>query len=246
MKTSLSLGCIALLAIGSLFSLATPSQAKSTVKFKPRGGPGRTVGGASRSGDLVALTPRNGAGLTTGAYPTIFVNIPNKVSIKGQNLTLCLTSISRDPKNGQPLEETLVATKTFAAPSSAGIVALDFQDLAMPELKIDMPYKWTVGLSKPDKTFSCGAKTGNRASSTIERVAPTSSLDKALRTNDPIEQAKAYAEAGIWYESLQIMAELRRNNSVQPQIKEHWQSLLQSGGLANQSNNAFAACCQMR
>jgi hypothetical protein len=250
MKISLSLRYVAWLTIGltigSLLSIATPSQAKSTVKFKPRGGPGRTVGAASRSGDLVALTPRNGAGLTTSAYPTVLVNIPNKINPKGSNLTLCLVSTDQRSQDGQPRPDTLITQKTFVAPNSNGIILLDFQDLALPELKINTPYKWTVGISKPDETFSCGLRSGNLASGTIERVATTSKLDKALRGNDPIAQAKAYAAAGIWYDSLQIMAELRRTNPNDPQINEHWQSLLESGKLSNQSNSPFAACCQMR
>jgi hypothetical protein len=61
----------------------------------------------------------------------------------------------------------------------------------------------------------------------IERVNLSSELQAKLSGKSPTEKASLYASEGIWYDALQILADLRRTQPTSA-TQGAWQNLLQS------------------
>jgi uncharacterized protein YeaO (DUF488 family) len=65
----------------------------------------------------------------------------------------------------------------------------------------------------------------------IQRISPSSKLSQQLKQAPTKQQARLYAENGIWFDALTTLAELRLKNSQDAAIAQDWKSLLQSVGL---------------
>jgi hypothetical protein len=62
----------------------------------------------------------------------------------------------------------------------------------------------------------------------IRRVEADSNLMSQLANAEPLSQADVYGKAGIWFESLNTLAELRKAQPTDPKLAASWQELLQS------------------
>jgi hypothetical protein len=65
----------------------------------------------------------------------------------------------------------------------------------------------------------------------IERVEPNPNLVAQLKTASPRDRAALYAEAGIWYDAVNSIAQLRRSSPNDTAIAADWAELLKSVGL---------------
>ena len=86
---------------------------------------------------------------------------------------------------------------TLAAPSKAGIQALDLADLGV-RLEPGRHYEWEVALvdasgERYRDIYARGA---------IERVDAAADLTAKLQNRGPMEKAKVLAQAGIWYDAV--------------------------------------------
>jgi Domain of Unknown Function (DUF928) len=59
------------------------------------------------------------------------------------------------------------------------------------------------------------------------------------------EKAIFYAQKGIWYDALNILGELRRQNSENPSVAADWEKLLSDVGLKNQAEKSIVKCCTL-
>lgn len=206
----------------------------ANVRFTPPPPPpgdapaGRARGGASR-GDCVQVQPQLTAlapiattmqqkssvwGLTTAAYPTIWIYVPYT-----RNLTTPVEFVLQDA-NGKAHYKTQVAL-----PNQAGVVGIQIPNTVAP-LIVGQRYRWFFNVfCDAQKQLPPVSIDGS-----IQRVALSPVLTKQLNTVTLQQQIELYAANGIWYDSLTALAMLRRSKPQDPAIVQAWRSLLRSVG----------------
>lgn len=206
----------------------------ANVRFTPPPPPpgdapaGRARGGASR-GDCtqvqlqltalapIAITTKQKAsvwGFTTEAYPTIWVYVPYT-----RNLTTPVEFVLQDA-NGNTHYKAQVAL-----PNQAGVMGIKVPNSVTP-LAVGQRYRWFFSV------FCDAAKQLPPVSinGEIQRIALNPQLTKQLNNTTLQQQIELYADNGIWYDTLTILAMLRRSNPQDATIAQAWRSLLQSIG----------------
>ena len=189
-----------------------------------QGKPGATQGGASRRGECIAelnnskvditpILPSPNQSLTSASHPTFLAHVPstsaNKVflRIKGDKEEYEYTTIL--PISGQ-----------------GGIIRVTLPPEA-PALKIAQNYQWFLavmcqGSLLPDSPTVQGS---------VTRVATTIKSSEQFPAMSRLEQAQMYAEAGIWYETISILAQLREEKPEDSNLFSIWEKVLSSVGL---------------
>jgi hypothetical protein len=191
--------------------------------FRPAGSgmpEDNTAGGASRSsgrcpqdrlGDdasVTLITPDSKGGLTVAARPTLLAHIHRS------NAKRLFFSVRDD--RGNYHYQTMMTM-----PKEEGIVAFSLPKNA-PELEPNKMYHWSVVLVctarlRPDSP---------RVEGWIQRqqTAPSASVPS-------LEQAVSYYNAGLWYDALGTMADLRQKYQGDRQYEQAWGELMQTVGL---------------
>ncbi|HME69090.1 MAG TPA: DUF928 domain-containing protein [Myxococcota bacterium] len=169
------------------------------VYVRPHGAAGGREGGGTRGGEtaeIVALIPDNHAALTTREQPTLYWYLAEP------------TSARIDVIVNRGLEDQPLLEKTLQGPFSAGIHALDFKVLGI-HLEPGSLYKWYVEVI-PDPAHRSGdAFSGG----TLQRIVPSTELDRSIGTAGPAERVLIYAQNGIWCDALD---ELSRQIAASP------------------------------
>ncbi|MFN6486549.1 MULTISPECIES: DUF928 domain-containing protein [unclassified Nostoc] len=197
------------------------------INFKPPkvGAPDNRKGGASRRGTMMcsqnqktlkALLPGSTLGLTVEKYPTFFVYIP---SVSRQ-----LAEFELREKNNS----TVVYKTRFTLPASSGIVSFSLPtNKTLQPLEIGKNYKWSFSIicdsqDRSEDIFVEGW---------VQRIEPSSTLVSQLEKATSRDRPSLYAEAGIWYETLTTLAQLRYSNPQDLTLVADWKELLESVGL---------------
>ncbi len=207
------------------FPAISVTQAKVT--FNPPAGdqPKTTQAGASRSigacinqaenSDLpfAPLLPVSNRALTATAYPTVLAYLPPTTAQK-------LFFSWRDENNKDHYQTILPLN------NRGSVISLTLPEDA-PPLEVGKNYQWSLaimcdGRLQPDSPIIQGQ---------IQRVALESSISDRLKTADPLETAVIYGEAGIWYETVATLAQLKTAEPENQSLAANWSELLNSVGL---------------
>lgn len=244
---SLSLAAIALTA-GWTTSARASSGAKALTSnsaptwevslFSPpadRGAPS-TVGGASRGnelcGQVAALQPQDlninpyppYFGVTVAQQPTFVWHFDTPNEYAGAKLTFTMLEY-----NPQTLETKQVYQEESAYPDTAGVVAVQVP----ADLEVGKHYQWYLEMDCAGSATEVGSIEG-----WVERIDESSELSSQLSgAKTAIERTQAYAEAGVWFDALNTLAQ-ERMKADSPALKASWQQLLQDIGKADLGNNA--------
>jgi hypothetical protein len=202
-----------------------PFQISLDFKVPDRGVAGTTAGGGTRGRCLpdtkvpISLIPKTNLGLTVSDRPSFFAYIP----------PLSQTA-SQAPHRADFLllgndDQAVVYQASFDLPQKSGVVRYDLPADA-PALKPGSRYHWYI-------TLSCTTAVGPSPSAEgwVERVTLAPNLTKALKASEPSKRLALYAEAGIWHETLTLLADLQRQAPSNQAVKSDWRSLLKSVGL---------------
>lgn len=195
-----------------------PSRQARAVRFPNVGTPRRREGAAVRgSGSCdsteekpVPLLPATEPVLTASQYPTFFVDLP-KSSAKEAELRLFNSN-----------KERIVYETTVILPSKPGIVSFSLPaDGTLPPLEVGKSYYWQL-------TVICDPQ--DRSENTlverpVQRVELSPNLVNELKKASPREHPAIYAEAGIWYDTLTSLAQLRRSSPNNSTIAADWAEL---------------------
>ncbi len=197
---------------------------------------GRQQGGASRGQcrkfeRLTALVPANNGivwGKTTSDRPTFWFYLPNQLTTQTQ-----IEFVLQDSA------DNYVYHSRFTAPQTqSGLINLPMPANSKP-LEVGKTYFWTLSVycdpSKPSNSVF--------VKGTIQRVSLDAALQNRLQGATPIEQVNLYAANGIWFEALNILANLYRTHSDRKAIANAWASLLQQVNLGSVTQASFAPCC---
>lgn len=233
--------CVAL----TPFSFVTPqlkAQAQSvTIRF-PRtavGAPRRAIGGGTRGpvqveapscvatgSYLTVLSPQNNVVTTVSAEPTLFWYIP-KTQAKFADFIVY-------DEQGQAVYQTALALKGIP-----GVV-----QLSLPRtvgLEIGQEYDWKLVLRCNSENEEENLAVGG----TIKRTVLTSRQKAQLaEAKQPLKQAEVYAEAGVWQETISIIAQLRHDRPRDRSIDVAWKELLESVDLRDIVNQPLVECCR--
>jgi hypothetical protein len=206
------------------FIESLPAQA---VKFKPpsREAPRRTTGGGSRdegqcfakassktNSAIAPLIPSTQLGFTIEARPTIFVYIAKNSAREA------FFSIQDENENHH-------YQMSVKLPNREGIIGIQLPADA-PPLQVSKNYKWSLvticgEALEPDNPEVTGW---------IHRVTIDDSIAK-LNSSNSLKTAIDLAETGVWYDTLSMLAQLRKGNPDDLMLAAHWEELLASVGL---------------
>jgi hypothetical protein len=200
-------------------------QEEFTLQFYPpdEGLPHDTTGGASRDGgncavdpntlesSVTLLAPDAYLGLTASARPEFLVNLNNT---EAQQLFL---SVQDAQGNAQ-------YQAYYPLPSQSGLVHLPLPEAA-PDLEVGQTYRWSLAVVcgqrlRPDDPV---------LTSYVKRVA----VSPEVAQLPALEQVVAYAESGIWYDSLLVLNQVRQAEQSSDALARAWESLLVAGGLSD-------------
>lgn len=194
-----------------------------------RGAPGRREGGGTRGnclrGDppLVALIPETNFGTTLEARPTFYWHVPVTVSPTAEFVLL-------------DTDDNEVYRTTFQLSGNAGIIQVSLKDQAgAPALEVGKDYHWYFSL-----VCDPGDRSGDIfAEGWIQRIDPPSSLASQLAAVPESDRPAVYAQAGIWYDALSTLANLRQTEPQNTTASTQWETLLRSVGLDNIASQPF-------
>ncbi|MGB3535974.1 MAG: DUF928 domain-containing protein [Microcoleaceae cyanobacterium] len=207
--------------------------------FEPprRGIPGRREAGGTRgstcavpastsdSGRMTALIPASTLGRTASDQLTFFYYVP--FVLKDTPVEFELT----DENDNTLYQQSF--TLTNAKP---GIVKLDFSEKNnLPELGVDKNYRWYL-------TIQCNADDPSANPvlyGWVRRVKLTTAQKIKLAQAPLQERLQLYAEKGLWYETLAVLAQLRSSNPSDSSLQTDWSDLLNAVGLENLVNQPF-------
>ena len=176
---------------------------------KPRTSVGASTRGSNFS--LRALLPTTNHGRTISARPTIFTYLP---PIGAEEVFFSLQD-----KEGHPHYDTMLKV-----PVDGGIIGVTLPQTAS-ELQVGKDYLWYFapigpsGILRPDNLAVTGW---------VKRVA--FNLDQEVVS--PLQLAIEYAGAGIWYDTLEVLAQAQQSEPQNTIIKTEWHDLLAQIGLA--------------
>jgi hypothetical protein len=235
-KTLIASACFCLavttgIALPLSFSLFTPSaQAQSRVRYNPPsnlGTPIVSTPGILRSACestevcLIALVPDLKAEnapvpQTISESPTFYFLIPET---DGRGYFYLSEADSSLPEGKR------VYRTSFKVKSKAGILAFKMPTInGASILKLDKTYVWK---------FTVGGLTDSATvRGSIRRVSPSQNLVEQLKKALlPLDRAALFAQEGIWFETVQTLADAQQGISKKPEIVTEWNALLKSAKL---------------
>ena len=167
---------------------------------------------------VTALVPAATLGQTTAAYPTFFVYVPPTFA---QNAEFVLFDE----------DDNLLYETTVNIAGRSGIIKLDLPVENIPPLELSKNYIWEFGLvCDPDDRSGDLSVMG-----WIERVEMDPSLKNQLEQAPLEARAPIFAGAGLWYDTLAVLAELRKKGPENSIFASQWAELLESVGLETYS-----------
>ena len=172
--------------------------------------PNTSVGGGVRGKQipLTALVPTTKHGRTVSARPTIFAYLP---SIGAEEVFFSIQD-----EAGNSHYHTMLKV-----PAQGGVISVTLPDSA-PELGLNKNYLWYFapiepgGILKPDNYAVTGWVTRIEADINQQELA-----------SSPIELATEYASAGIWYDTLEILAKAQQSDPSNTTFSSEWHDLLE-------------------
>ena len=179
----------------------------------------RSTSGASQSLRATTKTTATSTiGLTTAKHPMFWLYVPYSFS-SPRRIEFAL----KDEK-GKPIYQTSFLESKIAP----GIVGFELPSTA-PSLDVNKVYGWQFSMScKPEKpdVVEDFAVEGATVEGWVHRIKPNSSLAEQLNRATPEERVALYTKAGIWYDAVTVLAQLRRQNPNNAKLREEWVKLL--------------------
>ncbi|MEQ9481962.1 DUF928 domain-containing protein [Coleofasciculus sp. F4-SAH-05] len=169
--------------------------------------------GNSTDEKMVALLPPTEPVRTVAGHPTILLSLPENTA---QQAMFYLKEAGKD----DVMYET-----TVTLPDHSGIVSVPLpDDGTLPALEEGKKYHWYFFMICNEQDMANEPHVEGQ----IERVKPSPNLVAKLRNASLRDRAAIYAEAGIWYDCLNSLAQLYRSAPNDSAIASDWAELLES------------------
>lgn len=175
-----------------------------------------------------AIIPANQVGLTAKKAPILLYYVDNRDrAISPQTISLEIELHSVDEQYGEELlYNTRISVPTVKLPAMIGF---RIPEIVYSQLKLEQFYQWSMAIN-------CGKNTGDisRDSDYIGGFIYPTQLDAKLAAEiakaNQLEQVAIYAANGIWYQALDILAQLRKSDPNNQKLAGDWEKLLISAG----------------
>jgi len=213
------------------------AQRRGRLRFRvPNVRSSRNLSGAAARGNcsldgvkniqMKALLPNTSIGLTTSEKPTFFFQI-SPTSIREAKFLLLNAK-----------GDTILYKKTFPLTHTGGVMSFTLPADA-EALEVGQEYTWELAvLCDPDD------QRGNPyVQGSIKRIEPSQKLANELGNTPLQERTELYANAGIWYDSLKTLADLRLTNPNDLTLANDWKELLDYAGLSSIDREPLLQCC---
>ncbi|VXD21247.1 DUF928 domain-containing protein [Planktothrix paucivesiculata] len=178
---------------------------------------------------LTALIPKSNMGLTLSGYPTFIVYVPYS-----SNPVREVEFVLLDEEDNKIFQQKMPLTGT------PGIVKFKLPPSA-PMLEVGKKYRWRF-------FYQCNPRLraeDDGVEGAIARINPSETLIRQLETaTTPLEKIQVYAQNGLWYETLTLLALLRQEKPQDPQVLQEWKELLNSIGLESLADEPLSPCCK--
>ena len=209
-----------------------PQTSLKQVKIPKVDRPGRRESGGTRgpgeiciSGKvpvLALLLPKTNVGLTTAAYPRFFWYTPNNTA---QQVRFSLYKVDR-----QLRQRTLIYEKSFKPIQQAGISSFSLpKDGKIAPLAINQNYLWSVSIicnlqdTSPNSIIT--------SYGWLQRVQLDRKLANKLPKLSQSNRLSIYSQAGLWFDFLATLADLRTCNVRNQKLSTRWQKNPNTSGL---------------
>ncbi|MGF2036845.1 MAG: DUF928 domain-containing protein [Nostoc sp. CmiVER01] len=157
-------------------------------------------------------------GLTTSERPTFWFYIPYTKDLSNSNAEFSV----------QDSAENDVYRNAIALPSKPSVIGISFPSTA--SLEVDKTYRWYLKVYCNKEAASIPVY----VEGDIKRVNLDSRVIQQIEAaNEPRQKIIIYAEKGIWFDALNMLAQIRISNYRDASVEEDWQSLLRSINLDN-------------
>ncbi|MHC5613563.1 MAG: DUF928 domain-containing protein [Nostoc sp.] len=219
-------------AYGGLRLRSDPKKTVEAITFNlpplpPGSAPGgRVRGGAKRGGcplakpDLTALTAFT-------EEPNSVINVWGKTMVERPSWFFYVPYTKDSPYAVefvlQDLDSNDIYKKAIALPDKPGVIRVSLPTTA-PALAVDKQYHWFFTINCDKEKYS----PPTFVEGVIQRVQLNPATVKELQTTEPLKRYGIYAQNGIWYEALTILAQLRQNNPQDAALQAEWRNLLSS------------------
>ncbi|MDX2215153.1 MAG: DUF928 domain-containing protein [Oculatellaceae cyanobacterium bins.114] len=164
--------------------------------------------------DDLDLLRRGQAKLTVSSHPTFLVYIPQYPTIQQAEFSVYSEAST---------EAEIFYYTRFNLPSQAGIIGITLPPEA-PALEVGKTYTWYLTLicDENDRSTDIGVE------GRVQRETFDAELSRQIERTSPRDRPLLYARAGIWYDAVATLAQLRLENPTDPAIATDWLRLLNS------------------
>lgn len=206
---------------------------------------GNRTAGASRgacpdhfASPVALLPPEQGIGLTVNPNPTFFFNISQPSTASAEFIVQEIqekkgeTTAPKD-ETTTPKSEIIIIREVYATtvdlPKTSGVISISLPqgEDSSQSLEVGKRYQWSFSLI-------CDAQDRRQdiaLEGEIERVEPSAELTSTLQKAAAKDRPSVYAEAGLWYNTVESLAQLRQQHPNDSELATDWAMLLQSVGL---------------
>lgn len=202
-----------------------------------RGIPVNRQGGATRGpecfkGDatVTALVPASKLGATASAYPKLFWYMPKSSASE-------VELVVRDTQERDLYSANYQLAKSADGwvVGSPGIMSFSLPAFAnFSPLEMDQEYHWLLRIICPSEPYALSDTSKDIfVGGGIMRVKPDPTLTQRLQQATPQDRVALYANAGLWYETVATLVDLRRDRPNDYELAQAWNKLLNSVGLDN-------------
>jgi hypothetical protein len=125
--------------------------------------------------------------------------------------------------------DRLIQETTLTTTGQAGIMSFPLPTTATFQgLKPDRTYRWYLSIVYDP----LHREYDDVVEGWIQRVPSTPELAQKLAKATPLKKVELYREAGLWYEALSLLAQLKRDRPDDATVSALWTEFLQSIDLA--------------
>lgn len=183
---------------------------------------GRRVAGGTRGGcfkseqareSIIPLIPSDADGVTTTSqYPSLLFYVPQIPEAKSLELIVQDNNFNK------------LHTIALSPNQQSGIIRANLTSQTGKPLALNKEYNWVFSVVCDDNSRDTDWALRGK----VRRIQPDENLNLDLETAAPQEQVGIYVENNLWENALRTVADLRRQNPNDAEIKQYWQELLKS------------------
>ncbi|MEH2273903.1 MAG: DUF928 domain-containing protein [Nostoc sp.] len=233
--TSLLISLTPVLAKPTLSSSLSDRNAKTTLAQAttfnqpplPPGPPpgGRVRGGAKRGEPICPLTKPKLTALVPFTKSDEVINVWGQTTLQRPSWFFYVPYTKNSPYEVefvlQDQDSNEISRPPIALPDKPGVIRVSLPSTA-PALALNKQYRWFFTINCNKQTIS----PPTFVEGVIVRVELNPTVVKKLQTPELLKQYAIYAENGIWYDALTILAQLRQKNPKDATLQAEWRHLL--------------------